>query len=97
MAKGTLEKIGIGKCNPDIFENKGYAQGWNNAVGLIEQLLNELDIANDRRQAVMSFAEAVAYNVDAGFLCFSDDILDFAGEYCEIHFSGEGQTNEENS
>ena len=28
--------LGIGKCNPDVFENKGYAEGWNAAVGIIE-------------------------------------------------------------
>lgn len=39
MAKSLLEELGIGKCNPDIFENKGYAQGWNAAMSLIEQFL----------------------------------------------------------
>ena len=28
--------LGIGKCNPDVFEDKGYAEGWNAAVGIIE-------------------------------------------------------------
>lgn len=29
------ETLGIGKCNPDVFENKGYAEGWNSAVEII--------------------------------------------------------------
>ena len=28
--------LGIGKCNPDVFEDKGYAKGWNAAIELIE-------------------------------------------------------------
>ena len=28
--------LGIGKCNPDVFENKGYAEGWNSAIEIIE-------------------------------------------------------------
>ena len=29
------DALGIGKCNPDVFENKGYASGWNAAIDLI--------------------------------------------------------------
>lgn len=29
--------LGIGKCNPDIFENKSYANGWNAAIDLLEK------------------------------------------------------------
>ena len=28
--------LGISKCNPDVFENKGYAEGWNSAIEIIE-------------------------------------------------------------
>lgn len=28
--------LGIGKCNLDVFENKGYAEGWNSAIEIIE-------------------------------------------------------------
>ena len=30
------DALGIGKCNPDVFENKAYADGWNAAVGMIK-------------------------------------------------------------
>lgn len=30
------DALGIGKCNPDVFENKAYADGWNAAVAIIE-------------------------------------------------------------
>ena len=30
------EALGIGKCNPDVFENKAYADGWNSAIEIIE-------------------------------------------------------------
>lgn len=29
------DKLGIGKANPDIFENKEYAHGWNSAIQII--------------------------------------------------------------
>ena len=29
------DKIGIGFANPDVFENKPYAEGWNSAVEII--------------------------------------------------------------
>ena len=31
-----VDKLGIGRCNPDVFENKSYADGWNAAVTMIE-------------------------------------------------------------
>lgn len=27
-----VEALGIGYANPDVFENKAYAEGWNSAV-----------------------------------------------------------------
>ena len=30
------EALGIGKCKPDVFENKAYADGWNSAIEIIE-------------------------------------------------------------
>ena len=30
------EVLGIGKCNPDVFEDKGYAKGWNAAIDIIQ-------------------------------------------------------------
>ena len=29
-------KLGIGRCNPEVFENKGYADGWNAAIDIIQ-------------------------------------------------------------
>ena len=29
--------LGIGKCNPAVFEDKGYANGWNSAIEIIEE------------------------------------------------------------
>ena len=31
-----LNALGIGKCNPDVFENRAYADGWNAAIKVIE-------------------------------------------------------------
>ena len=31
-----LNALGIGRCNPDIFENRAYADGWNAAIKVIE-------------------------------------------------------------
>lgn len=28
--------LGIGRCDPAVFENKGYAEGWNNAIKIIQ-------------------------------------------------------------
>ena len=28
--------LGIGKCNPEIFDDKGYANGWNAAIEIIQ-------------------------------------------------------------
>lgn len=29
--------LGIGKANPAMFENNGYADGWNSAIEILEQ------------------------------------------------------------
>lgn len=30
------QALGIGKCDPKVFENKAYAEGWNSAISIIE-------------------------------------------------------------
>ena len=30
------DSIGICRCNPDVFEDKGYAKGWNAAIDIIQ-------------------------------------------------------------
>ena len=30
------QALGIGKCNPEIFDDKGYANGWNAAIDIIQ-------------------------------------------------------------
>lgn len=35
------DKLGIDYANPDIFENKGYADGWNSAIALIKNAPTE--------------------------------------------------------
>lgn len=30
-------ELGIGLCNRDVFENKGYADGWNAAVKILKE------------------------------------------------------------
>lgn len=37
-----LATLGIGFCNPEIFEDKGYAKGWNSAI----QILNDAPAAD---------------------------------------------------
>ena len=32
----SREALGIGFCNPDVFEDKGYATGWNAAIQIIK-------------------------------------------------------------
>lgn len=30
------QSLGIGKCDPKVFENKAYAEDWNSAISIIE-------------------------------------------------------------
>lgn len=39
MAYIDRDDLGIGKCNPDVFEDKGYAKGWNAAIEIIQNAL----------------------------------------------------------
>lgn len=32
----SRKALGIGKCNPDVFEDKGYAKGWNDCIDIIQ-------------------------------------------------------------
>lgn len=32
-----LDKLGIGRANPDVFESKDYADGWNSAISILEK------------------------------------------------------------
>ena len=31
------QALGVGKCNPEVFNNKGYAEGWNALIDIIEK------------------------------------------------------------
>lgn len=33
-----IEALGIGQCNPDVFEDKGYAKGWNAVIDLLQSM-----------------------------------------------------------
>lgn len=30
-----IESLGIGRANPEVFENRAYAEGWNSAIDII--------------------------------------------------------------
>lgn len=30
-----VESLGIGRANPEVFENRAYADGWNSAIDII--------------------------------------------------------------
>lgn len=32
-----VDKLGIGRANRDVFENKDYADGWNAAISILEK------------------------------------------------------------
>lgn len=32
-----VDKLGIGRANPDAFESKDYADGWNSAISILEK------------------------------------------------------------
>ena len=31
------DALGIDYCNPDVFENRGYADGWNSAIKILKE------------------------------------------------------------
>lgn len=31
-----FDALGIGWCNPDVFDDKGYAEGWNRAIEILQ-------------------------------------------------------------
>lgn len=59
--------LGIGLCNRDIFENKGYADGWNAAV----KILKEVPVAD---------VQAVKHG--KWKLCYEDWRMQIAGDEC---------------
>ena len=32
-----VDKLGIGRANPDVFESEDYADGWNSAIRILEK------------------------------------------------------------
>ena len=91
--------LGIGKCNTDVFENKGYAEGWNSAIEIIEnapaadvvsigvlaQVQWERDVAIDQLKSYgVGFAEkADVARVKHG-KWFSLKKCSNAGVYCSV-------------
>lgn len=59
--------LGIGLCNRDIFENKGYADGWNAAVKIL-------------KKAPAADVQAVKHG--KWKLCYEDWRMQIAGDEC---------------
>ena len=58
----SREALGIGLCNPDVFEDKGYAKGWNAAIEIIQNApaadVREVVLCRDcREQQVCRIAQ----------------------------------------
>lgn len=65
-----IDSLGIGKCNPDVFEDKGYAKGWNAAIDIVQNAP-----AADVRPVVL------CKDCDVGVDCYINQIL---REDCEV-------------
>ena len=59
--------LGIGLCNRDVFENKGYADGWNAAVKIL-------------KEAPAADVQAVKHG--KWKLCYEDLRMQIAGDEC---------------
>lgn len=59
--------LGIGLCNRDVFENKGYADGWNAAVKIL-------------KEAPAADVQAVKHG--KWKLCYEDWRMQIAGDEC---------------
>lgn len=59
--------LGIGLCNRDVFENKGYADGWNAAVKIL-------------KKAPAADVQAVKHG--KWKLCYEDWRMQIAGDEC---------------
>lgn len=38
----AMVKLGIGRCNPEVFEDKSYAAGWNAVIEIMERAIKEI-------------------------------------------------------
>lgn len=43
-----VDALGIGKCNPDVFNDKTYANGWNSAIEILQNAPTVDDVAEVR-------------------------------------------------
>lgn len=59
--------LGIGLCNRDVFENKGYADGWNAAVKIL-------------KEAPAADVQEIKYG--KWKLCYEDWRREIAGDEC---------------
>ena len=59
--------LGIGLCNRDVFENKGYADGWNAAVKILKET---------------PAADVQAVKHGKWKLCYEDWRMQIAGDEC---------------
>lgn len=65
-----IDALGIGKCNPDIFEDKGYAKGWNTAVELIQSMpVIEVEPVIICQECKYNDNTEDGYNYRPGLLC----------------------------
>ena len=60
------DALGVGKCNPDVFDDKGYAKGWNSAIEILQNAPTVDAVAVVRCRECIEF---VKYRSAKGGLC----------------------------
>lgn len=86
----NANNLGVGKANPDIFERKDYAYGWNNALQAVKEAAPTIDqeslpVVQELREklAQVTAQRDAAIEELGGVLAMADVLTDFVDD--EIH------------
>lgn len=69
----SREGLGVDFCNPDVFENKAYAEGWNNLIKIIKEApaVDAEPVRHGRWEVnmVTDYMAYPAYTYKSGYKC----------------------------
>lgn len=77
-----VEALGIGYANPDVFENKAYAEGWNSAVKIIKEaeIIDAEPVRHGRWEEAIRTRRSIAGKIEDFRCCECCPAKEFCGE-----------------
>ena len=93
-----IDALGIGPANPDVFQDKAYADGWNAVIKILDNAptIDAVPVVRCRECKYWRKHTCIYTCQDEGYCVNPDGLDNFAhpDDYCSYGVCGEGETDD---